>query len=70
MEANTPVRYSGLELKLQRVAADIRAADLAAEMGVHPSRVHYIEGRRVTSVGAAEQYLTALATLTTKTTAA
>lgn len=63
-----PERYSGLELKLKRVAADIRTGDLAYEMGVTDSRVSYIEGRRLVTVAAAEKYLAALATLTTKTT--
>lgn len=61
---NSPL--SGLDLKLQRVAADITARHLAAVMGVHPSRINYIEGRRLLTAASAEKYLAALATLTTK----
>jgi DNA-binding transcriptional regulator YiaG len=68
MEATTPVRHSGLDLKLMRVAADVRTSDLAFAMGVTDSRISYIEGRRVVTETAAERYLSALATLTTKPT--
>lgn len=60
------ITVSGMDLKLQRVAADITARDLAAVMGCHPSRVNYIEGRRLVTPTAAEKYRAALATLTTK----
>ena len=63
-------RYSGLDLKLKRIAADLAAQDVAAVMEVTPSRVNYIEGRRLVTPKAAEKYLAALATLTTKTTEA
>lgn len=57
---------SGLDLKLERVAADVRTQDLAEAMGVHPSRITYLEGRRVITPKAETQYREALATLTTK----
>lgn len=58
-------RYSGLDLKLMRVAAQVRAIDLAEQMGVGSSRIAYIEKCDVVTVTAAERYLVALATLTT-----
>lgn len=61
---------TGLELKLRRVAADIRVKDLALAMGVTDSRITYIEGRRNPTPEAIERYLAALVTCTTKTTEA
>lgn len=59
---------TGLDLKLKRVAADVRTKDLALAMGVTDSRVTYIEGRRNPTPEAIERYLAALVTCTTKST--
>lgn len=59
---------TGLELKLKRVAADVRTKDLASAMGVTDSRVTYIEGRRNPTPEAIERYLAALDTCVTKST--
>ena len=58
-------RYSGLDLKLMRVAAQVPAFALARAMGVGSSRIAYIEKRDVVTVTAAKRYLVALATLAT-----
>lgn len=60
---------TGKELKLQRITADIKGIDLAAEMGVDGSWVSRIENMRVVTPAASERYLAALATLTTSSTA-
>jgi predicted GH43/DUF377 family glycosyl hydrolase len=60
--------YSGLDLKLMRVAAQVRATELAEAMGVGSSRIAYIEKRPVVTVTAAQRYIVALATLTTNRT--
>jgi predicted transcriptional regulator len=59
------VNTTGLELKLQRVAADVRSGVLARAMGVHPSRITYIERSRVVAPHIVERYVAALATCTT-----
>ena len=59
---------TGLELKLLRVAADIRVKDLALAMGVTDSRITYIEGRRNPTLEAVERYLSALDMCATKST--
>lgn len=59
---------TGLDLKLARVAADVRSSELAEAMGVSQSRITYLEGRRVVTAEAERRYREALATLTTKTT--
>lgn len=59
---------TGLELKLRRVAADVRTKELAEAMGVTNSRISHIERVRVVTDEAAEKYLAALGTCTTKTT--
>ena len=56
---------SGLDLKLQRVAADVRSGVLARAMGVHPSRITAIERSRIVSAAVVERYVAALATCTT-----
>ena len=62
------MKTTGLELKLRRVAADVKSRDIAAVMGVHPSRITYIERSRVVADGTVERYVAALATCTTVTT--
>ncbi len=59
---------TGLELKLKRVAADVRVKELAQALGVTDSRVTYIEGRRNPTPEAIDRYLAALDMCTTKTT--
>lgn len=56
---------TGLDLKLKRVAADVRAKDLAEAMGVADSRISHIEKSRVVTEEAASRYLAALETLAT-----
>jgi transcriptional regulator with XRE-family HTH domain len=66
--ADTTPRFSGLDLKVRRVAADVTQQSLALAMGVNAPRISYIEGRRVVSVNAADRYLAALSTLVTNRT--
>lgn len=61
----TETRYSGKELKLLRVAADVRANRLAEAMGVTGQRISYLEGRDVVTTTAAARYLEALTTCVT-----
>lgn len=57
---------TGLELKLLRVAADVKAKDLANAMGVKGPRISIIEGsRRPVTASTKERYLSALQTLAT-----
>lgn len=57
---------TGLDLKLRRVAADVRVKDLAEAMGVTDSRISRIESdRRHVTDDAERRYLAALATLAT-----
>lgn len=56
---------TGMDLKLKRVAADVKAKDLADAMGVTDSRVSRIESSRTVTEDAAARYLAALATLAT-----
>ena len=53
---------SGLDLKLRRVAADVKLGDLAAahEPPVTPSRVGHIEKSRVVTPEAEARYVAAL----------
>jgi len=53
----------GKTLKLRRVAADIKAKDLAEAMGVSDSRVSRIENSRIVTEETTARYLEALATL-------
>ena len=55
---------TGLDLKLRRVAARVRNADLAAEMGISSSRVSRIESTQFPSEDMQRRYLEALAALT------
>lgn len=56
---------SGKDLRLLRIAADVRAIDLAAVMGIQPSGVSRIEGLRRVTDKARTRYVTALATFAT-----
>lgn len=57
----------GIDLKLRRVAARVKATDLGAAFDppVTSSRIGHIEATEVVTDAAAEKYLKALATLTT-----
>lgn len=59
---------NGKDLKLRRVAADVKAKDLAAVMGVTDSRVSRIENSRIVTDDARERYLAALDTCITNST--
>lgn len=53
---------SGLTLKVERVAARVKAVDLAARMGVSPSRLSAIEREQYPSGDIVQRYREALAT--------
>ena len=59
---------TGLELRLKRVAADVKAKDVAAAMGVTTSYVSRIEGRRIVTQDMWDRYVSALDTCITKST--
>ena len=59
---------TGMELRLKRVAADVKAREIAETMGVSPQAVSHWERSRLVSENVGERYLAALATITTKTT--
>lgn len=60
---------TGLELRLMRVAADVRVGDLATAMGISSGSLSRIEGSRRVTEKAARRYVTALATFATSQTA-
>lgn len=60
---------TGLDLKLKRVAADVKAKDLASAMGVTDARVSHIEKGRTVTPEAETRYLDALRMCITKSTA-
>lgn len=57
----TEPTYSGLDLKLARTRARVKANRIAAAMGVSPSRVASIEREAVVTAEAAGRYLRAIA---------
>lgn len=63
---------SGLDLKLRRVAADVKATAIADahEPPVTPSRISYLERIRVVTPEAEAKYLAALDKCVTKSTTA
>ena len=62
------MQTTGLDLKLRRVAADVKSSSLARAMGgVHPSRITYIERSRVVAPHIVERYMAALAACTIHT---
>lgn len=63
-------RVSGKDLKLMRMAADVRLIDLAAAMDIQPSGVSAIESRRLVTEKARVRYVAALATFATSETPA
>lgn len=54
---------TGLDLKVRRVAARVKAYELADAMGVSPSRVSALEREGFVTDQAAQRYLEALGTL-------
>ncbi len=56
---------TGLDLKLRRVAADVKSVTLARAMGVHPSRITGIEKSRIVADHLVARYVAALDTCTT-----
>lgn len=67
MDQTTP---SGKDLRLMRIAADVPAKALAERMGIQPSGVSALEGRRVVTAKAHARYVAALATFATSGSAA
>ena len=61
-------RRSGLDLRVMRVRADVKAIDLARAMNAQPSAVSRIETSRTVTDKAWARYTEALATLTTAAT--
>lgn len=61
---------SGMELKLLRVAADVKTRDLADAMGVTNSRVSHIEKLRIVTPEADARYRAALDMCVTNSTKA
>lgn len=59
---------SGMDLKLRRVAADVKTGDLANAMKVTASRVGHIEKSRIVTPEAEAKYLAALSTCITNST--
>jgi DNA-binding transcriptional regulator YiaG len=55
----------GIDLKLQRIGARIKASELARAMNVTTSRISHIESRDEATDESARKYLAALETLTT-----
>jgi transcriptional regulator with XRE-family HTH domain len=53
---------SGLELKLERVARQVKASDLAAQIGVSRSYLSQLESRHSVKPEAAQRYRAGLAT--------
>lgn len=56
------MQTSGLELRLERVAARVKLIDLARRMGLHRATVARYEGLAVVDPETAYQYRAALAT--------
>ena len=54
------LNVTGKDLKLKRVAADVKAYVLASEMGVASSRVSQIEALAIVTAETAERYTAAL----------
>lgn len=53
---------TGMDLKLRRVAARVKMADLAERMGRSRATLHRYEGLQIVTQQVAEEYLAALAT--------
>lgn len=61
--------YTGLDLKVRRVASRVKGRQLARELGVGATRVSAIEALAVVSPELADRYLTALDTCRTSSVA-
>jgi plasmid maintenance system antidote protein VapI len=59
---------NGLDLKLRRVAANVKGKDLAAAMGIPQSNVSRIEGQRLVTQEMVDRYLRGLDMCITKST--
>ena len=59
---------TGMDLKLQRIAANVKQKDVAAAAGWHPGTVNRLEKRAIVLPADVAKYTAALATLATKTT--
>lgn len=62
LHMSSPDEPTGLNLKVERVAARVKGVDLAAEMGVSPSRLSAIEREQYPSAENVRRYRTALST--------
>lgn len=62
LHMSNPDEPTGLTLKVERVAARVKGVDLAAEMGVSPSRLSAIEREQYPSADIVQRYRAALAT--------
>lgn len=51
---------SGLDLKVERLQRGVQAQAVAAELGVHKSRVSAIEARRFVATPLVDRYMRAL----------
>lgn len=58
----TEMLVSGTDLKLERIARHVKQGELAARMGVSPSRLSNLEARAVVNADKALAYRRALAT--------
>lgn len=56
----TEMTYSGLDLKVARTRARVKAKRIAMAMGVSPSRVASLEREAVVTAEAAKRYLDAV----------
>lgn len=59
-----PAVMTGLDLKLKRTAAQVKARELAIVLGVTPSRISAIERDASVTESMGQRYLDALDTLT------
>lgn len=60
------MQFTGKDLKLKRIAADLLGKQIAEEMGVSTSAVSRVENSRIVTEQMAERYLRALDTCITK----
>lgn len=63
------VTYSGMDLRLARIKADVSQKALAEAMGKYASHISRLEASRKVKPASAQAYLDALATFATVTTA-
>lgn len=65
----TDVLVTGMTLKLERIARNVKQGQLASRMGVSPSKLSRLEDRYAVGPDAARQYRSALATFPSLTNA-